>query len=125
MADQLDSRLGQTLCGPARPSHAPVAGGFGSGRGLTTGSRGPPSRGVNGAAAGRSWPHAGARASFLGRLPRLSWASRPARPGPIHAFKRTFQSSRWNCPAIHSALYPWAPEEESSPPRTKGIGGDQ
>jgi len=77
MADRLDPRLGQTRCGPARPGPAPVAGGSGSGRGLTTGSRGPPSGGVNGAAAGCSWPHAGARASLLGRLPRLTRASRP------------------------------------------------
>jgi hypothetical protein len=45
MADRLDPRLGQTGCGLARPRHARAAGGPGSGRGLTTGSRGPPYRG--------------------------------------------------------------------------------
>jgi hypothetical protein len=56
MADRLDSRLGQTLCGPAQPRHARVAGGSGSGHGLTTGSRGPPSRGVKRAVAAAPWP---------------------------------------------------------------------
>jgi len=34
MADRLDPRLGQTLCGPGRPRYPPLAGGSGSGRGL-------------------------------------------------------------------------------------------
>jgi hypothetical protein len=45
MADRLDPRLGQNVCGPAPPGHAPGTGGSGLGRGLMTGSRGPPSRG--------------------------------------------------------------------------------
>ena len=45
MADRLDPSLGQTLRGPDRPSRAPAAGNSRLGRGLMTGSRGPPPAG--------------------------------------------------------------------------------